>query len=239
MLIDHFKLIFSLEKLNFVPSIMYMNKKLAVLIVFLTSSVFTFAQKSPWIYRAGVNLNGLRTRTLEVSGQALQKGKVIYTLSAGGTFRSPRNGFQTKAQKNIDSISADIQTSGFFIKPAVQFNMFTIANKFTKADVFIGVGVAQSFYKRNTEITFLRRTSDREKKDSFSGSATAPFVSAGLNLRIIYNVFLDLGVQYNLTKSQTKDNILPERYDWLPGMGGNYKNGNKAALLATVRYQFD
>jgi hypothetical protein len=212
-------------------------------LVFCFFIVFTSFGQDPadsnWHYRAGLNLNGLRTRTLELSGQALKKGKFIYNLNIGYTYQSPRNGYQTQAQKNIDSLSADIKTSGFFVKPGVQANVFTIAEKFTKADIFIGAGVTNTWYQRKSTVTRLRETKPKAQKADFKGSSFAPYISVGGNFRLLYSIFLDLGLQYNLSNNGTKDNLLPARYDWLPGQGGNYKNGNKTTLLAVVRWQFD
>jgi hypothetical protein len=193
----------------------------------------------PWRYRAGVNLNGLRTRTLEISGQALKGGKFIYNANLGFTYQTPRNGVQTKAQKAIDSLSLKIKSSGFFVKTGVQANLFTIADKFTKADFFIGTGFTNTWYNRKTIYKSVKKTTVGEQTGSYTGSNFAPYVSFGGNLRILYNVYLDLGVQYNLTKAQTSDILTPARYDYIPGMGGNYKNGNKATFLFMVRYEFD
>jgi hypothetical protein len=214
-------------------------------IIFLVTVLFCFDtaaqinENSPWRYRAGVNLNGIRTRTLEISGQALKKGKFIYNFNLGYSYQNPRDGFQTKAQKAKDSLGLQIKTSGFFIKSGVQANIFTIADKFTKADLFIGTGVTQSWYNRKTDFTDIRPVIDVKKIGEFSGSNLAPYISAGGNLRIIYNVYLDLGIQYNLTKAQTKDTITPQKYDYIPGMGGNFKNLNKATFLFVARYEFD
>jgi hypothetical protein len=215
--------------------------KTILLLSIITSFAVTAQTKetNPWNYRAGINLNGIRTRTLEIGGQALKKGKFIYNLNIGYSYQNPRNGFQTKAQKALDSISLNIKTSGFFIKPGIQANLFTIANKFTKGDFFVGTGVTQSWYQRKTDFTDTKPVIDVKKTGKFSGSNLAPYVSFGANLRLMYNVYLDLGLQYNLTKAQTNDKITPARYDYIPGQGGNFKNGNKATFLFMARYQFD
>ncbi len=208
--------------------------------IFLVHTLMAQSPNStPWRYRAGVNLNGLRVRTLELSGQALKKGKLIYNLNLGYTYQSPRNGAQTTAQKNRDSIKADIKTSGFFIKPGVQANLFTIADKFTKADIFVGAGVCQTWYNRNSSVLFLKESGSKEKTGEYKGSVTAPYVSVGTNMRLLYSVYLDLGLQYSLGKAQSSDKLLPARYDWLPGLGGNFRNGNKASLLFVARWEFD
>jgi hypothetical protein len=194
---------------------------------------------NPWKYRAGINLNGIRTRTLEVGGQALKNGKFIFNFNLGFAYQNPRNGLQTKAQKDLDNIALRIKTSGFFVKPGIQANLFTLANKFTKADLFIGTGFTQSWYKRKTTFTDYKPVIDIKKTGEFSGSNLAPYVSVGGNLRLLYNVYLDLGLQYNLTKAQTNDNITPARYDYIPGQGGNLKNSNKTTILLVARYQFD
>jgi hypothetical protein len=214
-------------------------------LVFLLSVICTINSQgqapvsSNWHYRAGLNLNGLRVRTLELSGQALKQGKFIYNLNIGYTYQSPRNGFQTKNQKNIDSLKADTKTSGFFIKPGVQANVFTIANKFTKADMFVGAGITQTWYKRSGELTKLRDTKPLAQKYQFTGVATAPYVSVGANMRLLYSLYFDLGLQYSITNTNSADKLLPSRYDWLPGMGGNFKNANKTSLIAVLRYQFE
>ena len=214
-------------------------------IVVLISGFFcmnAFSQTTstlPWRYRAGVNLNGLRTRTLELSGQALKGGKFIYNVNLGYTYQTPRNGLQTKAQKIADSLSLKIKSSGFFVKAGVQANLFTIANKFTKADIFLGTGVTSTWYSRLTAYKDVSVVTPVLQNGAYSGSAMAPYVSVGANLRLLYNVFLDLGVQYNITEAQTNDILTPKRYDYIPGMGGNYKNGNKATFLFVARYEFN
>jgi hypothetical protein len=218
-----------------------MSKRNLLLVLFFITTI-SFNAFSQLQYRAGLNLNNaIRGKGLEASGQVLKKGKVIYNLNLGYTYKTPLNGFQTKTQKNLDSVSADIETSGFFIKPGLQVNLFETFNKFTKADWFVGAGYTFSTYNRKTSLTDLKTPfADRkEQKGTFSGSVGAPYVSTGCNIRVLYNAYLDLGIQYNITKAQTKDNILPARYDFIPGMGGNYKNGNKLALIATARYFFE
>jgi hypothetical protein len=162
-------------------------------------------------------------------------------MNIGYTFRTPLNGFQTKTQKSLDNVTADIKTSGFFIKPGFQVNIFESLNKFTKADIFLGAGYTFSIYNRTTDLTDLKLPIAERKSQTgeFSGTIGAPYISTGCNLRVLYNAYLDLGFQYNLTKAQTKDTILPERYDYIPGMGGNYKNGNKLGIIATARYLFE
>jgi hypothetical protein len=218
---------------------------LLVIFVFSLFSTDIYSQSdstkktSPWRFRGGVNLNGLRTRTLELSGQALQKGKFIYNFNIGYTYQTPRAGYQSSEQKAADSLGLVLKTSGFFIKPGVQANLFTLSNKFTKADVFIGTGFTQTWYNRKTTYTDLKPVVDVKKTGEFKGSAIAPFVSLGGNLRLLYNVYLDLGLQYNLTKTQSNDKITPQKYDYIPGMGGNFKNGNKATFLFLARYEFN
>ncbi len=193
----------------------------------------------PWRFRGGANFNGLRTRTLELSGQALKQGKFIYNFNLGYTYQTPRAGHQTKDQRTADSLALTLKTSGFFIKPGVQANLFTLANKFTKADIFLGTGFTQTWYKRETDYTDYRPVIDLKQKGSFSGSALAPYISVGGNLRLLYNVYLDLGLQYNITKTQSNDKITPAKYDYIPGMGGNFKNANKATFLFMARYEFN
>lgn len=223
-----------------------MLKQFLILIVF--SAVFSteivaqadsIKKTLPWRYRAGANLNGLRTRSLEISGQALKGGKFIYNFNMGYTYQTPRAGHQTKDQRTADSLSLTLKTSGFFIKPGVHANLFTLANKFTKADVFVGTGFTNTWYKRVTDYTDFRPVIDVKKAGTFKGSALAPYISVGGNMRLLYNVYLDLGLQYNLTKTQSADNIIPAKYDYIPGMGGNYKNSNKATFLFMARYEFN
>ncbi|MES2797842.1 MAG: hypothetical protein V4683_17875 [Bacteroidota bacterium] len=215
------------------------------LILFLLSTFFGLSATSqqnknlPWKYRAGVNLNGIRTRSLELSGQALKGGKYIYNFNLGYTYQTPRNGFQTKDQKANDSLALVLKTSGFFVKTGVQANILNITNKFSKADLFVGAGVTNTWYNRSTTYTDIKPVIDVKKIGEFKGSSLAPYLSFGSNLRLLYNVYLDLGVQYNLTNAQTNDNLTPKRYDYIPGMGGNFKNGNKATFLFMARYQFD
>jgi hypothetical protein len=213
---------------------------LFISLLFLSNTIAqTTSAALPWRYRAGVNLNGLRTRTLELSGQALKGGKFIYNANIGFAYQTPRNGVQTKAQKALDSLSLKIKTSGFFLKTGVQANLFTIANKFTKADLFVGAGFTNTWYHRSTIFKSAKKVNVGEQTGTYTGSNFAPYISVGGNLRILYNVYLDLGLQYNLNKAQTSDMLTPARYDYIPGMGGNYKNGNKATLLMMVRYEFD
>ncbi len=219
------------------------KKYFAVLIFSFILVANSIAQSTspilPWRYRAGINLNGIRTRTLEVSGQALKGGKFIYNLNLGFAYQNPRNGFQTKAQKALDSLSLKIKTSGFFVKAGVQANLFTLANKFTKADFFIGTGLTNTWYGRKTTYKSVKKVNAGEQTGSYTGSNLAPYISFGGNLRVLYNVYLDLGLQYNLSKAQTVDKLTPSRYDYIPGMGGNFKNGNKTTFLFVVRYEFD
>lgn len=218
------------------------RKYLIILIVsifFCTEIISQTKPELPWRYRGGINLNGLRTRTLEASGQALKGGKYIYNVNLGYTYQTPRNGFQTKAQKKADSLALEIKTSGFFVKTGVQANIFTIANKFSKADLFVGTGLTTSFYQRKTSFRDVSIINSVKQTGEFKGSSVAPFVSFGGNLRILYNIYLDLGLQYNLTEAQTNDKLTPKRYDYIPGMGGNFKNGNKATFLFMARYEFD
>jgi hypothetical protein len=212
---------------------------LLIISLFFINGYSQSSQLLPWRYRAGVNLNGIRTRTLELSGQALKGGKFIYNVNMGYTYQTPRNGFQTKSQKTADSISLKIKTSGFFVKAGVQGNIFTIANKFTKADLFVGTGITNTWYSRKTDFKDVSVVSPVLLSGSYKGSSLAPYVSFGANLRLLYNVYLDLGLQYNLTEAQTNDKLTPKRYDYIPGMGGNYKNGNKATFLFMARYEFD
>ena len=220
---------------------MFKKYSIAVLIsgLFCINAFSQSTKNLPWRYRGGVNLNGIRTRTLELSGQALKGGKFIYNVNLGYTYETPRNGYQTKTQKASDSLSLKIKTSGFFVKAGVQANLFTLANKFTKADLFLGTGVTNTWYSRKTDYKDVSVVSPVLVSGAYSGSAMAPYVSAGANLRILYNVFLDLGVQYNITEAQTNDILTPKRYDYIPGMGGNFKNGNKATFLFMARYEFN
>jgi hypothetical protein len=218
------------------------KKYLTVLLIsiyFCTEIISQTTPTLPWRYRAGINLNGIRTRTLEASGQALKGGKFIYNVNVGYTYQTPRNGFQTKDQKAADSLALDLKTSGVFIKTGVQANVFSIAKKFSKADFFIGTGVTNTWYQRKTTFRDVSIANSVAQKGEYKGSSIAPYVSFGGNLRILYNVYLDLGLQYNLTEAQTNDKLTPKRYDYIPGMGGNYKNGNKATFLFMARYEFD
>lgn len=218
------------------------KKYLSLVFIISIFSNEIFSQIKPEVpvrFRAGVNLNGIRTRTLELSGQALKKGKFIYNLNLGYTYQTPRAGYQTKSQKAADSLGLALKTTGFFIKPGVQANLFTLANKFTKADVFLGTGITNTWYNRKTNYTDTKPVIDIKKTGEFKGSTLAPYISIGGNLRLLYNVYLDLGLQYNLTNAGSKDNLTPAKYDYLPGMGGNFKNGNKATFLFMARYEFD
>lgn len=208
-------------------------------VIFVFTSYCQTAQNVPTRFRGGINLNGLRTRTLELSGQALKKGKFIYNFNLGYTYQTPRVGYQTKDQKAADSLGLTMKTSGFFVKPGVQANLFNLANKFTKADFFIGAGVTQTWYNRKTTLKDLKPIIDVTKTGEFKGSTMAPYISFGGNLRLLYNVYLDLGLQYNLTDAGSNDTITPAKYDYLPGMGANFKNGNKATFLFMARYEFD
>ncbi len=221
-----------------------MKNKIALsLIALLFGTMATFAQtkkEEPTRYRAGINLNGLRIRTLELSGQATKTGKFIFNANVGYSYQNPRLGNQTDIQVSLDSIKASVKTSGVFVKAGVQANIFALMNKFTKGDLFIGTGLTSTYYNKATKFKDLSLpfANQVEINKTFKGISTAPYISAGANLRLMYYLYMDLGLQYTLTKAQSKDNLLPSGYDALPGMGPNFRKLNKTSLIATIRYEF-
>lgn len=218
-----------------------LSKIIFAILVFGQLSVLAQSKTNqPTRYRAGINLNGLRIRTLELSGQATKNGKFIYNVNLGYTYQNPRLGSQTDLQVTLDSIKATSKTSGLFVKAGVQANVFALLNKFTKADLFIGTGLTASQY--NKKLTYkdlgLPFAQQKEISTNFKGTQVAPYISAGVNMRLMYFLYLDLGLQYNLTDTNSMKNVIPKGYDNVPGMGPNYRALNKTSLIATVRYEF-